>query len=58
MGEKESCEFLIKILNTNKFELTLKDANSLMSSYKWLFEYHAELSKPKPKPKMVKKAKK
>ena len=38
MTEQEKIEFLIKLLNNQKFELTLKEANDLLVSYKWLHE--------------------
>jgi hypothetical protein len=38
MTEQEKIDFLLKILNNQKFELTLKEANDLLVAYKWLYE--------------------
>lgn len=42
MTDLEKIDFLIKLLNNQKFELSLKEANDLLVAYKWLYELKKE----------------
>lgn len=38
MSELEKIDFLIKLLNREKFTLSLEESAQLLQAYKWLYE--------------------
>lgn len=43
MTEKEKIDFLIKLLQTEKFEMNLERASALVQSFRWLLDKRKEI---------------
>jgi hypothetical protein len=47
MSELEKIDFLIKLLNKEKFTLSLEESAQLLQAYKWLYELSAKAKEKK-----------